>query len=119
MTKYFTYDGSFTTPPCTEGVKWSVVADMCTIPAGLLEKILGYESMHGNYRHAQALNGRTIGGVLALADSHWYPSDNEVWATLNTDSGSAVSNRSSRVGTSGTSHFNRSRFQSNSSDGDR
>jgi len=68
MTKYFTYDGSFTTPPCTEGVKWIVIADMCTIPTDLLEKFSAYESMKRNYRHRQALNGRKIGGTYSLTD---------------------------------------------------
>jgi len=63
LKKYYTYDGSFTTPPCTEGVKWTVIADLCTIPAALLEKFTAYSSMDGNYRHIQPLNNREIAGV--------------------------------------------------------
>ena len=25
MSRYWSYDGSFTTPPCTEGIKWTVI----------------------------------------------------------------------------------------------
>jgi len=67
MTRYFTYDGSLTTPPCSEGVKWTVVADVCTIPSALLQKIQFHRSMQGNYRTVQNLNGRTIGGVTDSA----------------------------------------------------
>jgi len=63
LEKYYTYDGSFTTPPCTEEVKWTVIADMCTIPTALLRKFTAYSSMDGNYRHIQPLNDRVIGGV--------------------------------------------------------
>jgi carbonic anhydrase len=31
--EYFTYDGSLTTPGCTQSVKWTVLADIIPIQA--------------------------------------------------------------------------------------
>ena len=31
LDKYYRYAGSFTTPPCTEGVKWNLFADYINI----------------------------------------------------------------------------------------
>lgn len=56
---YYTYDGSLTTPPCTEGVKWIVMkkpieasSDQITIIGDLMPK--------NNARPVQKLNGRTV-----------------------------------------------------------
>ena len=54
----YRYDGSLTTPPCSEGVAWSV----CTEPIQLAaEQIAAFRQiMHGNNRPVQPLHGRTV-----------------------------------------------------------
>jgi carbonic anhydrase len=55
---YWSYHGSFTTPPCTEGVIWMVMQDPVTAPQEALRqvgRILGR-----NNRPTQPLNGRLV-----------------------------------------------------------
>ena len=54
----YRYDGSLTTPPCSEGVKWFVL----TTPIEMSEtQIATFKSiMSGNNRPVQPLNGRKL-----------------------------------------------------------
>ena len=55
---YYRYDGSLTTPPCSEGVKWSVL----TTPLEMSETQIGAFKaiIHDNNRPVQPLNGREL-----------------------------------------------------------
>jgi carbonic anhydrase len=57
-TNVYRYDGSLTTPPCTEGVKWNVMVQ----PIALSEKQLNsfVSVLHANNRPVQPINGRSI-----------------------------------------------------------
>ncbi|ELK28032.1 Carbonic anhydrase 6 [Myotis davidii] len=63
---YYTYGGSLTTPPCTENVRWFLLADFVQLSRAQIRKLenslLGHqdETIHNVYRTAQPLNGRVV-----------------------------------------------------------
>jgi carbonic anhydrase len=63
-TRYVHYDGSLTTPPCTEGVNWFVALDAGEISD---EQITRYRAATGGNtnRPVQSLNGRSVTGATA------------------------------------------------------
>ncbi len=56
--EYYRFNGSLTTPPCSEGVRWLVLKDPQTISPAQVEK---FEKLMGhNNRPIQALNARVV-----------------------------------------------------------
>jgi carbonic anhydrase len=54
----YRYDGSLTTPPCAEGVKWFVLANPVALSS---EQIAAFRAIvHDNNRPIQPLNGRKV-----------------------------------------------------------
>lgn len=56
---FWHYDGSLTTPPCTEGVKWYVAQKNIVASAEQIEKMAELVH-HNNYRPIQPVNDRAI-----------------------------------------------------------
>lgn len=56
--KFFTYSGSLTTPPCTEGVNWYVYEKPITLSSSQLQALKDFYD--GNYRYLQDLNARQL-----------------------------------------------------------
>jgi carbonic anhydrase len=55
---YYTYEGSLTTPPCSEGVRWFVLKSPSTVTAG---EIAAFGKLYPvNARPVQPLNGREV-----------------------------------------------------------
>ncbi len=56
---YYRFNGSLTTPPCSEGVLWIVMKDHPSVSAAQAEKL--QHAMHGhNNRPVQPLNARVV-----------------------------------------------------------
>ena len=55
---YYRYDGSLTTPGCTEGVKWIVMNTPVQVSDAQLAAFT--KAYHNNFRPVQPLNGRTF-----------------------------------------------------------
>ena len=54
----FRYEGSLTTPPCSEGVAWTVFTKPVVLSSKQLNDLL--EAYQGNARPVQPLNGRSV-----------------------------------------------------------
>lgn len=54
----YTYMGSLTTPPCSEGVEWYVLRE--PVPASREQLAAFAARLHKNHRPVQPLNGRTV-----------------------------------------------------------
>ncbi|CAG4912353.1 carbonic anhydrase [Paraburkholderia gardini] len=55
---YYTYSGSLTTPPCSEGVTWIEFKEPVAITQQQFDAMARF--YHGNQRPAQPLNGRDV-----------------------------------------------------------
>ncbi len=56
--EYFSYSGSLTTPPCSEGVRWFVMKDAITFSKKQIHKF--EKIIYLNARPVQEINGRSI-----------------------------------------------------------
>lgn len=56
--EYYSYTGSFTTPPCTEPVRWIIMKNPISAPPKLIERFIGI--LHYNSRPVQPLNDRVV-----------------------------------------------------------
>ena len=57
---YYSYEGSLTTPPCSEGVRWFVLKDPVTLSA---QQLLAFQTLFPiNARPIQPLQGRVVSG---------------------------------------------------------
>jgi carbonic anhydrase len=56
---YYTYKGSLTTPPCTEGVTWIVFKEPITVSLQQVKELQRLMPLN-NYRGEQPLNGRIV-----------------------------------------------------------
>jgi len=80
LKKYWNYDGSFTTPPCTEAVDWYVLMAKAPVSQTQLNKFrtaMGWTRAGGNFRNTQPLAGRFIYGCSKLE-----PNGPTRWASL-------------------------------------
>jgi carbonic anhydrase len=54
----YRYDGSLTTPPCSDGVRWFVMTTPITLSSGQIRAFR--DIIHGNNRPTQPANDRSI-----------------------------------------------------------
>ena len=65
---YYYYEGSLTTPPCTEVVQWFVLKNPIKCPSSYLQKLRKIQTHEGeclscNFRSVQKLNNRTVSSI--------------------------------------------------------
>jgi len=71
LNKFYTYDGSLTTPPLNEAAKWIVLGKPLYVSSNEMEIFRSLQHIHGNnfinnYRPLQPKNGRTVNNNFEL-----------------------------------------------------
>ncbi len=85
---YYRYDGSLTTPPCTQGVKWLVMSAPVTASA---EQLAAYKAiMYPTNRPVQPLNGRQFLLTSQVGSTTTTPSALPVTGAARADSTAAL-----------------------------
>lgn len=92
----FTFPGSLTTPPCTEGVTWIVKAEILRCSNSQIDEFSSV--LHGNSRPVQDRNGRTI--QRNFAESSESMSYSSFSVSSSRSFSSSMSSSSSRSGSS-------------------
>ena len=84
---YFTYDGSYHFPPCTDNVKWFIYEDIGKIGAINVDTMINY--IGNNVRPIQQLNNRTVFYVVVneekKKDRQIFTSDNKYLKCIKTN----------------------------------
>ncbi|XP_035259860.1 carbonic anhydrase-like isoform X3 [Anguilla anguilla] len=78
LTKFYRYEGSLTTPPCSEVVVWTVFQDPIKISRNMVELFIRTLKSVKAYRPNQDLNGRKVyasPGILQSPGHSWCYSD--------------------------------------------
>lgn len=57
---YYRFNGSLTTPPCSEGVRWLVLKNYTTISKGQVSEFIKLFDNHANNRPVQPINARKV-----------------------------------------------------------
>ncbi|MFN8475376.1 MAG: carbonic anhydrase family protein [Anaerolineae bacterium] len=85
---YYRYDGSLTTPPCTQGVKWIMMSTPVTASA---EQLAAYKAiMYPTNRPVQPLNGRQFLLTSEVKSTASAPSALPVTGAENTNAAAAL-----------------------------
>merc|ERR1712134_234477 len=64
---YYTYDGSLTTPPCTEGIRWVVMQSTVTASNAQIANF----PFHNNYRNPQNMYETEVTGSSSALHTSW------------------------------------------------
>nr|XP_045006741.1 carbonic anhydrase 6 [Jaculus jaculus] len=75
--RYYTYEGSLTTPPCTQNVKWFILDDSIKLSKiqvlNIENSIKNHknETLHDGYRRTQPLHGRRVEANFPYFANHY------------------------------------------------
>jgi len=70
LSQFWNYQGSFTTPPCTEAVDFYIMMQPAYLTMAQLNSFksaIGWVSQGGNFRPPQKMHSRVVGGCAKLA----------------------------------------------------